>query len=248
MLTSKPKIDRLCIFRFFKLIFLLKSKSLRGAASDKFSKLVNNSIPCIDVNSLLDLSCIVILVTLLISSGDKLLSLFLSKLVCTYNLNARFGKCASSIAMLPAFTSVFLFSSTVLSSATVSFSGVAGVSCFVLSSVKSSFEFSVLSVGAFSVTISSCSLSAIFSCTSAFSVSCSIGTCSVLLSSTMASCTISVFSCAMTGVGSPVSTVVVPIINAELTARTCFFFMSVHSLFFINFLHRKTHKLPLIVG
>ena len=129
------------------------------------------------------------------------------------------------MGILPAFTSVFLLSSTVLSSVTTSFSGVADVSCFVLSSVKSSFEVSAFSAGSLSGVISSCSLSVIFSCTSAFSVSCSTGTSSVLFSSTTASCTTSVLSCAMTGVGSPVSAVVVPIINAELTARTCFFFI-----------------------
>ena len=162
------------------------------------------------------------------------------------SLNTSSGKCASLIAILPAFTSVFLFSSTILSSATTSFSAVTCVSCFALSSVKSSFEVSAFSAGSLSGVISSCSLSVIFSCTPAFSVSCSTGTCSVVLfSSTTASCTTSVFSCAMTGVGSPVSAVVVPIINAELTARTCFFFIPVHSLFF-KFLHRKTHKLPLI--
>ncbi|ENY8968015.1 TPA: hypothetical protein ACRRWH_004029 [Clostridioides difficile] len=144
-------------------------------------------------------------------------------MICS--LNTLSGKCASSIAMLPAFTSVFLLASTVLSSVTTSFSGVAGVSCFVLSSFK---------VSAFSA-VSSCSLSVIFSCTSAFSVFCSTGTCSVLFSSTTASCTTSVFSCAMTGVGSPVSAVVVPIINAELTARTCFFFIVCSLLIFHKF-------------
>ncbi|ENY8666390.1 hypothetical protein ACF123_003989 [Clostridioides difficile] len=78
-------------------------------------------------------------------------------------------------------------------------------------------------------------MSVIFSCTSAFSVFCSTGTCSVLFSSTTASCTTSVFSCAMTGVGSPVSAVVVPIINAELTARTCFFFIVCSLLIFHKF-------------
>ena len=111
----------------------------------------------------------------------------------------------------------------------------ASISAFLLSST-------VLS----SVTVSFRSLSAIFSCASAFSVSCSTGTCSVLFSSTTASCTTSVFSCAMAGVGSPVSAVVVPIINAELTARTCFFFMPVHSLFFINFcIEKRTNSPPL---
>ncbi|WP_265340916.1 hypothetical protein [Clostridioides difficile] len=39
----------------------------------------------------------------------------------------------------------------------------------------------------------------------------------------------------MTGVGSPVSAVVVPIINAELTARTCFFFIVCSLLIFHKF-------------
>ena len=51
---------------------------------------------------------------------DKTLSPTLSNSAMNCSLNTLSGKCASSIAMLPAFTSVFLLASTVLSSVTTS--------------------------------------------------------------------------------------------------------------------------------
>ena len=93
-----------------------------------------------------------------ISSTDNTLSPSLSNSAMICSLNTLSGKCVSINSNASSFYFCILLASTVLSSVTTSFSGVAGVSCFALSSFK---------VSAFSA-VSSCSLSVIFSCTSAF--------------------------------------------------------------------------------